>query len=109
MIKPNTMIVPLIAGLIFCNVFTAHADEIDGDWCSPDDTKRLSISGPKVITPSGNQITGNYGRHTFSYIAPEGDLQAGSTVFMRQLSEEQVQVAVDDGKSELWHRCRLSV
>ncbi len=101
--------IALIVSIVVFSVSSAIADAIDGDWCSPDEAKRVSISGPMVITPSGIQMTGNYTRHAFSYIAPSGEPEAGSTVSLQQLSEEKVRVMVGDGQPETWHRCQLNV
>jgi hypothetical protein len=43
-----------LAGL----VTAAHADAIDGDWCSADG-RSLSITGPTIRTPGGATITGD--------------------------------------------------
>jgi len=47
---------------------TALADAIDGNWCNEINGRRLSINGPEIVTPGGNRITGNYGRHDFSIL-----------------------------------------
>jgi hypothetical protein len=47
----------------------ALADAIDGDWCDANG-KRMSIRGPSIVTPGGQQISGNYSRHYFSYVIP---------------------------------------
>ena len=92
----------------------AWADAIDGHWCFADG-RRLSISGPDLVTPGGKRMTGDYDRHAFAYEVPDGELGAGSTVFMVQLNEETVRVRIGTppsaaGDSETWRRCseRLS-
>ena len=52
----------------------ALADAIDGDWCDSNG-KRMSIRGPTMVTPGGQQISGNYSRHYFSYVIPAGETE----------------------------------
>lgn len=97
----------LIAGILF--PAAALADRIDGDWCSPDG-KRLHIDGPAITIPSGADIIGDYGRHSFRYEGPEGDPEAGQVIEMRQLSDEaMLLVRVVGGVSSepvRWSRCQ---
>ncbi len=93
---------------------SAWADAIDGHWCFADG-RRLSISGPDLVTPGGKRMAGDYDRHAFAYVVPDGELGAGSTVFMVQLNEETIWVRIGTppsagGDSETWRRCseRLS-
>jgi len=83
----------------------ALADAIDGQWCSPDGTRAVTISGPRFMT-GGVEATGDYTRHTFSYVVPEGAPDAGMPVDMRQLNEEEVLVAEGTADPEIWHRCK---
>ena len=71
---------------------TAFADAIDGDWCGSDG-KRMTIRGPSIITPGGQQVTGDYTRHFFSYVIPAGELGAGATVAIQLLNEYLAQLA----------------
>jgi len=87
----------------------AVADAIDGDWCAPNDTRSFHITGPRIVTPSGRETAGDYSRHAFSYVIPEGDPGAGGTVNMRLLNENTVSVGFDPAQPETWHRCDLSV
>ncbi|MGB8621387.1 MAG: hypothetical protein WCD16_01095 [Paracoccaceae bacterium] len=87
----------------------ALADAIDGDWCAEDGSRSLHIHGPSITTPTGRTITGNYSRHAFSYVVPEGDPGSGSTVHMRLLNEEEVRVFFDPETPEIWRRCNLNV
>ncbi len=58
----------------------AHADAIDGDWCSAEGLK-LSIAGPSIRLPSGREIEGQYRRHEFAYQArPATTAQATSPI-----------------------------
>ena len=99
----------LLAGILF--PAAALADRIDGDWCSPDG-KHLHIEGPAITIPSGAQIIGDYGRHSFRYEGPEGDPEAGQVIEMRQLSdEEMVLIRSTGGKPgtpETWTRCQAT-
>jgi hypothetical protein len=87
----------------------AWADAIDGNWCFADG-RRMSISGPDLVTPGGKRMTGKYDRHAFAYVVPEGEAGAGSNVFMVQLDEETIWVKTgappsSAGDSETWRRC----
>ena len=87
----------------------AHADSVDGDWCA-DDGRSLTISGPQIRIPSGAQITGEYGRHSFRYIGPAGDPEEAQDVRMQLWSEEDLRIQrVVDGVMqpvEQWKRCK---
>ena len=48
----------------------ARADAIDGEWCSPDGRRPLSIDGPRIVTPGGATTTGDSDRHGFAYVVP---------------------------------------
>ncbi|MFQ5624070.1 MAG: hypothetical protein ACE5FS_11810 [Paracoccaceae bacterium] len=82
---------------------------IDGDWCSPDGTRYFRISGPSVTSSDGYRTTGNYTRHAFSYVVPENEPGAGDQFSMLLLNEEQVNISVNGGAAETWHRCQLNV
>lgn len=104
-------LVALLAALAaFALTGTAHADAIDGHWCK--DSRRIEIAGSSVVTPGGNRITGEYGRHDFSYIVPAGETDAGRTVDMDLLGDEEMRLwpagrmpDPEKGRAELWHRC----
>lgn len=83
----------------------ALADAIDGDWCAPEGGKSLSIEGPRIRTPGGNEIKGSYSRHNFSYTAPEGDWQAGAAIDMQLMGESRVRVMIRGGADATWRRC----
>jgi hypothetical protein len=87
----------------------ALADAIDGDWCSGAGSERFSIAGPNITTPTGTRTTGDYSRHAFAYVVPDGDPGAGSEVRMQLLSEEEVRVVVGGSSPEIWRRCQLNV
>jgi hypothetical protein len=98
--------VAILAMALTLSAGAAMADVIDGDWCAPDG-RHLSIRGPSITTPGGSEITGDYGRHSFTYVVPTAEPQAGATVFMRLLNEETVDVWVgsDVAAAEVWKRC----
>ena len=85
----------------------ARADAIDGDWCA-DDGRHFSIRGPAITTPSGIVTEGNYARHSFSYVVPEGDEKAGQSIAMVLLNENTVAVGARD-QNELWVRCKAAI
>lgn len=82
----------------------AFADAIDGDWCF-NDGRHFSIEGPRIQTPGGRKITGNYTRHTFDYVVPAQEPGAGQTVRMNLMGEYAVQVTPPAGSPQVWRRC----
>lgn len=85
----------------------AHADRIDGDWCSLEGG-HLAIDGPNVVTPGGAKLIGDYGRHSFSYIIPEPEKSAGATLHMILLNETAMRSRVGaslETPTLLWRRC----
>jgi hypothetical protein len=103
-LRPCLVVLALLA-----NAGPARADAIDGHWCFADG-RRLSISGPDLVTPGGKRMTGDYDRHAFAYVVPGGEPGAGATVFMVQLDEETIWVKTGArpsaaGDSETWRRC----
>ena len=90
---------------------SAHADAIDGEWCSAKG-QNLLIEGPKIRLPSGVTIEGHYRRHEFAYEPPKDDPDAGQIIYMNLLNEEMMNLRhVKDGvsgKPELWRRCNVT-
>jgi hypothetical protein len=84
-----------------CN---ARADVIDGHWCF-DDGRRLTITGPTIVTPGGRKMAGDYTRHGFSYRVPDSEPSAGAMVNMVLLDEYNVRVVVGGGAAQIWRRC----
>jgi hypothetical protein len=89
----------------------ARADAIDGHWCHADG-RQMSIAGPRIVTPRGSDISGDYRRHYFTYHVPASEPAAGTVVFMAQLNEQTIhvrrgtdQAAAAAGAPETWHRC----
>ncbi len=99
-----------LAVLFMLTATPAFADRIDGEWCSKDG-HQLSIKGPEITTPLGVTLQGNYGRHDFAYIAPTGDAEAGTQIYLRLLGETAMDFyRVKDGQlaaPEPWRRCEL--
>jgi hypothetical protein len=81
----------------------ARADAIDGNWCS-EGGMRLSINGPSIVTPGGQRMQGDYGRHDFAYDAPAGEPAGGTRVTMRLMGEHLMRVE-GAGLEAMWRRC----
>ncbi len=100
----------IITGIALAALSTgARADVIDGAWCREPDG-RLTIDGPTIVTPAGITTRGTYSRHYFSYVVPNGESGAGTTIEMRLLNEETMQMrAGPAGPIETWLRCSPAV
>ncbi len=57
----------LLALVLLQSLWAGHAraDAIDGHWCDADG-RLISIAGPRVVTPKGSEIGGDYRRHFFT-------------------------------------------
>jgi hypothetical protein len=87
----------------------ALADAIDGDWCHSSG-KRMSIRGPAIVTPGGQQTNGNYTRHFFSYVIPAGEIGAGATIEIQLLGEYLAHARqAGDPSVQEWRRCQPGV
>ena len=97
------------AGTLLAGAGAGQADAIDGSWCFKG--RHLEIEGPKIVIPSGKQITGDYSRHAFVYVVPPGDSGAGMNIFMGLLDEETMELRVgsEQADAEVWHRCAAPV
>lgn len=82
----------------------AHADAIDGAWCS-ETGRRFAIEGPSVTTTKGLRLSGNYTRHTFNFTLPPEEADAGSPVDMVLQGETQVRVTIGSASAQIWRRC----
>lgn len=96
---------------LFPPVAPAMADAIDGDWCFSDG-RHFSIDGPKIVTPAGTRMMGDYGRHSFLYTTPDAEAGAGQLVTMILLNDNAVQLTTSEGASgtakspiQIWQRC----
>lgn len=103
-VKGITVSAALLFALLSGGV--AHADAIDGTWCSPDG-RVLSIEGSQITTPGQHRIVGNYSRHAFSYVVPDGEDHVGETVEMLLLNENAVEVKEPAREMETWKRCEI--
>ena len=99
------------AFVLVLGAVSAHADAIDGDWCSADG-RHLRIDGPSIQTPSGARISGDYHRHGFHYVGPTGDPEDGQDIRIVQRSEEEMSLSrktgADEGPAETWRRCEVT-
>ena len=84
----------------------ARADAIDGMWC--EGSRSMRIDGPRIVTPGGTSMTGDYDRHGFRYVIPPGEDGAGKTVNMILLGEYDLDVTVGEGATRRWRRCKLT-
>jgi len=80
----------------------ARADAIDGNWCAGDG-RTFSIDGPRIVTPRGEALQGDYDRHGFAYVAPTD----GAEVTMVLLDEDTVRLTAGSAP-EIWHRCDVT-
>jgi hypothetical protein len=101
----------LLALPIMLFASAAQADAIDGDWCN-DDGSHVRIDGPKIELSSGKIVEGNYSRHAFSYIVPQGEWEAGVEVKFVLSSEELMRRMrnpdVMPEHADLWRRCQTT-
>lgn len=101
------MRVALLALTLACLAGPALADRIDGSWCDPKGAASLTIDGPRITTPGGHRISGDYSRHFFVYTVPKGEPGEGARVEMRLLSEDEVEVLQGESFAT-WRRCQLN-
>ncbi len=104
----NKIIAAAVAVLLM-TTGPAVADRIDGDWCYKDG-RHMTIDGAKIKTPGGTMMTGDYDRHGFRYVAPEGEPGAGAVISMVQLDDETINVIVGKAPAvQVWNRCKLRI
>ncbi len=109
MVRPFLAKLTAISGIVICAALPAYGDAIDGDWCLEADGSQMSIAGADITTPAGTRTTGDYSRHAFSYVVPDGDPGAGDAIDMQLLNEEEVRVFVNGATPAVWRRCELNV
>src|SRR5258707_11791415 len=98
-----------VCAAFFGCLHPAFADAIDGDWCRTDG-KRMTIRGPAIVTPGGQQTNGDYTRHSFSYVIPAGEAGAGATVSIQLLGEYLAHAREGaDAPVQEWRRCQPGV
>jgi len=100
----------LVAAVAVLQADVAHADAIDGDWCSTDG-KRMSIRAEQITTPGGKQIQGNYSRHAFDYVVPAGEDGSGDVVNIILQGEYLAlsRQGTVGGPPREWHRCKETI
>lgn len=101
----------VVVGACLFPLAPASADAIDGNWCSKKG-RTLSIDGPKIVTPGGTSMTGDYDRHGFSYKVPANEPSAGAMVSMSLVDDDTMHLnpgqAAAKEKMQIWRRCKLS-
>jgi hypothetical protein len=107
--KARTKALLSVAMLSVLSIYAspARADKIDGDWCHLDG-RHYSINYRDLTTPDGHHITGDYGRHSFSYVIPDGEPNSGHTVSMRLVNEQTVHLWISGdaaGEPQVFKRC----
>lgn len=96
-------------GLLIGITHPAFADAIDGDWCRLDG-KHMTIRGPAIVTPGGQQASGNYTRHFFSYVVPAGETGEGAAVEIQLLNENLAhERRAGDTTVHEWQRCKPGI
>ncbi len=105
--KPVLLSLAAAVWLVSCGA--AFADVIDGNWCAADG-RNMQIAGPTITTPGGHTIQGTYSRHSFSYTVPQPEPSAGTSIYMRLLNEQTVDLwkgtaGGDATTPEVWKRC----
>ncbi len=91
----------LFASLAACG---ARADAIDGHWCSARGLM-LSIDGPRMVTPGGARIEGDYSRHGFVHVVPAAEPGGGQKAVLTLAGDRLLQRRVGEGEPEPWRRC----
>ena len=67
----------------------------------------MSIAGPRIVTPGGLAMQGDYTRHGFAYTVPVNEPGAGNQVAMVLVSDDLVHLRLEQGPVEVWRRCEL--
>jgi len=102
----TTRLAALALACTLAAALPAKADAIDGSWC---DTKGefFEIRGNSITTPGGRQLSGTYTRHTFVYVAPQGERASGRTINLALVDDETLHLLIEEeGQSiEVWRRC----
>ena len=102
---PTSVTIVILATIVLTLASpAARADAIDGRWCHKSG-KRLSIDGPRIVTPGGTRLDGNYDRHAFSYKVPAGEPQAGALSAMALIDDDTLQMQTGGGPTLIWNRC----
>lgn len=90
----------------------AHADQIDGSWCSPAG-ESITVEGQSITTPGGARIVGYYDRHHVAFTIPEGEGRAGDLFEASQIDDDRISVTLTAkpagtrGQPEVWTKCEV--
>lgn len=113
MTGPSMLLRP-IAGVValLATAAPAFADAIDGQWCDSKG-RTFEIEGPKIVTPGGTAMTGDYSRHDFVYVIPAGEPGTGETVEMILLGDDDLSLTTGPAtgarsQPEMWRRCSVT-
>ena len=108
--KQTLLTLSIIAATIFLPTGAARADAIDGDWCNAE-AGRMEIAGSNIVTPGGTQMQGLYGRHSFSYVVPAAEPEAGTTLNMILIDDDTLHLTkgTTTAEPQTWLRCPASV
>lgn len=106
MIGIRYLVALLLGGAAVClSPVPARADAIDGHWCT-EGGLRLTIQGPRLLSPGGRSLQGDYDRHGFAYDAPAGEPGAGGRVSLRLQNDTLMRAQASAGTIEpVWRRC----
>lgn len=102
-----------LLALVVVGAGIARADAIDGEWCR--ESRHFVISGPSIVTYGGTNMTGDYDRHGFRYVAPANEPEAGTEIVMRLHSETTLELFrkrpggdQSSAPGEIWNRCKVT-
>lgn len=110
MIKTASRRIVLSAALVIGAANPAAADAIYGCWSNGDE--RLEVTETSVTTTTGSSPEAQIDRHGATFIAPEGERDAGRRLVFRQLNDTTVARTVQLGaeqiappEREFWQPC----
>lgn len=76
----------------------------------------MSIEGSDIVTPGGKSMQGDYERHGFAYVVPDGEPHVGARISMAMQSEDIVRILIpgqgpgpNPATIEIWQRCDLTM
>jgi len=106
--KLTTGLVALLS--LVASAGSAQADAIEGNWCHPQHGN-FEIRGPNILTPGGQQMTGDYSRHGFEYVAPAGERAAEESINLALVDDETLHLLIKQANAEIevWRRCTVNV
>jgi ABC-type phosphate transport system substrate-binding protein len=109
MLRKSIVAVALIIRVTTLAVSGAIAQNLpalEGSWCHADG-KRLTVKGSDVVTPAGKPLRAEYARTFASWVIPDGEPNAGTTVTMMLIGTDRAHTregAADTPPLE-WRRC----